>query len=149
MTSDESRRFMENRGAKKTGTAYEVRIERDLFAPAELPWERAVQRGNRDLLDFTGCLPMGWLIGAKALRRKSGETPADKLNDAMLQCRRAVDNLEARGMPAEDVVPVQIIQRPGYETAQHYVVMEARDFLKLVAERRELEHWRAGAGEGL
>src|ERR1700679_217501 len=31
---------------------------------AGLPWDRAPLRGKRDLLDVTGCLPGGWLVGA-------------------------------------------------------------------------------------
>jgi len=35
-----------------------------------LPWDRAPLRGSRDLLDIQGCLPAGFLVGCKAIRRK-------------------------------------------------------------------------------
>ena len=34
-----------------------------------LPWDRAPLRGTRDLLDLQGCLPAGFLVGCKAIRR--------------------------------------------------------------------------------
>lgn len=103
-------------------------------------WDRSALHGAHDLLDITGCLPDGWLIGCKALSRKGNL--GDRLSDAMHQNRRAAVNLD-RHYPGlkvrEDVHTAQVVQRQGYGVGRAYVVMEYDEFLALVEERRK---WR-------
>jgi len=120
---------------KRAGRAFENQIVEHANA-AGFPWDRAPLRGRRDLLDVTGCLPDGWLLGAKSTSR--GVSAAEKLYDAMDQAGRAMAWLADRGAPAGDVVPFQIIQRPGAPVGRSYAVTEYDWFLRLARERREL-----------
>ena len=114
--------------------------ERAIAAEARkhgLPWERRLRTGdNSDMLDIDGPLPDGWLIGGKAVSRRGNL--ADRMSGAMEQCERALANLEQKypGKSA-DVIPVQIVQRQGYQPARAYAVMEYRHLLRLVLMRRE------------
>jgi hypothetical protein len=111
-----------------------------------LPWERAPLRGNRDLLDIQGCLPAGFLVGCKSIRR--GSSFGVKISEAMDQCDRALVNL---GRPAGrdgngrlhvdsgGIVPVQVMQRSGYPAGKSYVVTELDYFLDLAVRRSK---WR-------
>jgi hypothetical protein len=100
---------------------------------AGLPWDRGPLRGRRDLLDVTGCLPGGWLVGAKSANR--GQSAAVKMFDAMDQCERAMAFLEEDGK-AEGVIPWQIIKRPGADVGQAYAVTEFRWMLELCQMRQ-------------
>jgi hypothetical protein len=111
-----------------------------------LPWDRAPLRGTRDLLDLQGCLPAGFLVGCKAIRR--GSTFGTKISEAMDQCDRALINL---GRPAGKdgngrlhvdsggIIPVQVMQRSGYPTGKAYVVTELDYFMDLAVRRLK---WR-------
>jgi len=119
---------------KRAGRSWENQVVE--YANADgFPWDRAPLRGRRDLLDVTGCLPYGWLIGAKSTAR--GVSAAEKLFDAMDQAERAMAWLSERG-PADDVIPFQIIQRSGAPVGRAYAVTEYDWFLRLARERREL-----------
>ena len=108
-----------------------------------LPWTRRLRLGEQgDLLDVDGCLPAGWLVGFKGIRR--GVLMGDRMSDAMNQCDRAMAALaalypggDADGRPVADVIPVQVLQRAGYGTARAYTVMEYGRFLDLVTMRQE------------
>jgi hypothetical protein len=117
---------------KETGTAWERRVV-DFAAGMGLPWDRAPLRGTADLLDVQGCVPMGWLVGAKA--KRMGSDPGDRLSEAMNEARTAWERL---GRPSE-VVPVQVVQRPRYGVSRAFTVMEYADFLWLVLQRQEWE----------
>lgn len=130
---------------KKMGTAWERRVV-EAAQDRGIPWDRAPLRGSRDLLDTTGCLPMGWLVGAKALRRTGAETNLGKrMDEGMKQANRALVNVgELAAQRGQDpdatlagVVPVQVVQRAGYPVLQAYTVMEYRFFLDLVEMRRD------------
>jgi hypothetical protein len=111
-----------------------------------LPWDRAPLRGSHDLLDLTGCLPAGFLVGCKAKRK--GTTFGAKISEAMDQCDRALLNL---GRPAVKdgngrlhvdcggIIPVQVMQRTSYPAGKSYVVTELDYFLDLAARRQK---WR-------
>jgi hypothetical protein len=107
---------------------------------AGLPWDKGPLRGRRDLLDVTGCLPGGWLVGAKSANR--GQSAAVKLFDAMDQCERAMAFLAEDGKD-EGVVPWQIIKRPGAEPARAYAVTEFRWMLELAQLRQSAQERRA------
>lgn len=96
-------------------------------------WQRTRRRARRDLLDVVGSLDDGWLIGAKAVQR--GVPMSRKLWAAMDQCHRAIGFLP-RNIDADDVIPVQVIQRSGAGVGQAYVVTEYDWFLRLAAMRR-------------
>jgi hypothetical protein len=112
-----------------------------------LPWDRAPLRGSRDLLDIQGCLPAGFLVGCKAIRR--GTSFGQKISEAMDQCDRALINLGRPVRPLEGtayaavdcggVVPVQVMQRSGYPPGKAYVVTELDYFLDLAVRRQK---WR-------
>lgn len=123
--------------------------ERRVVAHAQargLPWERRLRLGdNHDLLDVDGCLPMGWLVGAKSIRR--GVTVAQKISEGMDQCDRALINI---GRPYDKygrtghvlvdsggIIPVQVMQRSGFPPGKAYVVTEYDYFLDLAVMRRE------------
>ena len=107
-------------------------------------WDRAPRRGNRDLLDVTGCQSDGWLIGCKAMSRA---TLSDRLSDAMNQCRAALANFERMYPGHKDVIPVQILKRRNHRTGRAYVVMEFDDFLRLAEMRRDWEVERAALSD--
>jgi hypothetical protein len=111
-----------------------------------LPWDRAPLRGSRDLLDIQGCLPGGFLVGCKAIRR--GTSFGQKISEAMDQCDRALVNLGRPGtrnahghlvVMSGGVVPVQVMQRSGYHPGKAYVVTELDYFLDLAVRRQK---WR-------
>jgi len=111
-----------------------------------LPWDRAPLRGTRDLLDMQGCLPGGWLVGCKAIRR--GTAFGQKISEAMDQCDRALLNLghphtrDGNGrilVASQGIVPVQVMQRSGYPAGKAYVVTELDYFLDLAVRRQK---WR-------
>lgn len=121
--------------------------ERRIVAHAQerdLPWERRLRLGdNHDLLDVDGCLPMGWLIGAKSISR--GVTFGAKISEAMDQCDRALLNI---GRPARregrrvlvdsgGIIPVQVMQRAGYPVGKAYAVTEYDYLLDLAVQRQE------------
>lgn len=130
--------------AGRTGATWE-RIVADWFMDAGLPWDRMVQRGNHDLLDLTGTLPAGFLVGCKGIRR--GTAFGEKISGAMDQCDRALLNLghphlTVRGRPiveSNGIIPVQVMQRSGYPVAKSYTVMQTGHFLDLVQRRLK---WR-------
>lgn len=98
-------------------------------------WDLAPLRGSRDLLDVNGCVPDGWLIGGKAVAR--GVSAAEKLSAAMDQAERALHNLQRRSGVSDDVIPFQILQRPGATPQRAYAVTEYQWFLKLATMRRK------------
>lgn len=103
-------------------------------------WDKAPLRGARDLLDVTGCLPAGWLIGAKALA--NGTRLDQRISDALDQAHRAVENLAKPGpgvvsVNADDVIPWQIMQRRGHPVGQAYAVTEYDWMLRLCELRRD------------
>jgi hypothetical protein len=110
-----------------------------------LPWDRAPLRGARDLLDIQGCLPAGFLVGCKAIRR--GTSFGLKISEAMDQCDRALVNLgkeytKVNGrlhVTSAGIVPVQVMQRSGYPPGKAYVVTELDYFLDLAVRRQK---WR-------
>lgn len=110
-----------------------------------LPWDRAPLRGSRDLLDIQGCLPAGFLVGCKAIRR--GTAFGAKISEAMDQCDRALVNLgrpvtvtgRGRVIDCGGIVPVQVMQRSGYPPGKAYVVTELDYFLDLAVRRQK---WR-------
>lgn len=108
--------------AGRAGPAWERTVADYAASPQfGLPWDRAPLRGTRDLLDLQGCLPAGFLVGCKAIRRfKSFEQFAEefaekhlaypsqqesyaagqksatfgaKISEAMDQCDRALVNI--------------------------------------------------------
>lgn len=119
-----------NNTPRETGTAWERRVA-DYAAAKGLPWDRAPLRGTADLLDIQGSLVMGWLVGCKAKRKGSG----DRLSEAMTEARKAW----VRAGSEPWVIPVQIIQRPGYPVGKSFTVMETDDFLQIVMMRRAQE----------
>ncbi len=123
---------------KRAGTAWERKVA-DYAQAHGLPWDRAPLRGSRDLLDLQGCLPGGWLVGCKGIKR--GVNMGDRMSEAMRQCERALVNLEhARPVGYRaDVIPVQVMQRSGYPVGKAYVVASYDDFLRLAAIRQECE----------
>lgn len=110
-----------------------------------LPWERRLRLGdNHDLLDLDGCLPGGWLIGAKSIRR--GVAFGQKISEAMDQCDRALVNIgrphqrNGHGYVLVDsggIIPVQVMQRSGYPVGKAYAVTEYDYFLDLAVMRQE------------
>lgn len=116
----------------ETWKAWERRIAAEARAHG-LSWERRLRGGDHDdLLDIDGPLPMGLLIGGKALSRTGNL--ADRLSDSMLQCDRAMVNL-SKLYPAlvDDVVPFQIVQRQGFTVGDAYAVTKYRHILR---------HWK-------
>jgi hypothetical protein len=123
---------------KEAGTRYE-RIIADYCTEHGLPWDRASLRGGNDLLDLAGCLPMGWLVGCKSIKR--GVPMSERLFSAMDQCHAAKDSLArlaAAGklaLPDREVIPVQVMRRAGAPTGRSYVVTELDWFLNLAQQR--------------
>lgn len=120
---------------KRAGRAWESAIVAHANENG-MTWDKAPLRGRRDLLDVTGCLPGGWLVGAKAKAR--GTSAAARLTDAMDQAARALEHLPASarslGFTAPDVadvIPWQIIQRPGADVGRAYAVTEYDHMLRL------------------
>jgi hypothetical protein len=126
-------------GPKRAGRAWENAVVAEAQA-AGLPWDKAPLRGSRDLLDVTGCLPGGWLVGAKSANR--GQSAAVKLFDAMDQAERAMAVLAEDGKD-DGVIPWQIIKRPGAEVGQAYAVTEYRWMLELALLRQAAQEKRA------
>ena len=136
----------------RTGPTWERRVA-DHCAAAGLPWDRAILRGAHDLLDLTGTIPAGFLIGCKGIRR--GTEFGQKISEAMDQCDRALLNLNhyLPGPPRQftqdghghmivesnGIIPVQIMQRSGYPTGKAYAVTQL-DYLLDLAVRRQ--KWR-------
>lgn len=129
----------------RTGSMWE-RIVADHANSAGLPWDRAPLRGTHDLLDMQGCLPGGWLVGCKGIRR--GTEFGTKISEAMDQCDRALLNLgrphtrDGNGRVLIDcggIVPVQVMQRSGYPAGKAYVVTEFDYFIDLALRRQK---WR-------
>ena len=75
MAADHRRAGAEVSGvAGRAGPAWERTVADYAAERYGLPWDRAPLRGARDLLDLQGCLPAGFLVGCKAIRRvKSAE----------------------------------------------------------------------------
>ena len=138
--------------AGRTGATWE-RIVADRAQEAGLPWERAPLRGNHDLLDIQGCLPGGWMVGCKGIRR--GTEFGAKISAAMDQCDRALLNLrhpyigEGNGytttgqgkiiVASNGIIPVQVMQRSGFPVDKAYVVLQFGHFLDLAVRRQK---WR-------
>jgi hypothetical protein len=124
---------------KRAGRAWENMVVSRAQA-AGLPWDRAPLRGRRDLLDVTGCLPGGWLVGAKSSNR--GTSAAVKIADAMDQCRRAMAVLEEDDQ-ADGVIPFQVIRRPNAHIDRSYAVTEYGWLLDLCLSRQAAREARA------
>lgn len=97
-------------------------------------WQRTRRRGARDLLDVVGCIDDGWLIGCKGVQR--GVSMNRKLWAAMDQAHRAMVYLP-RDVDAGQIIPLQVIQRPGVPVGQAYAVTEYDWFLQLADMRRK------------
>jgi len=109
-----------------------------------MTWDLAPLRGTRDLLDVTGCLPGGWLVGAKAVARDA--SASRKLPAAMDQAARALEHLPAAarslgfaGAAVSAVIPWQVIQRHGAEPGRAYAVTE---FDHMLAIARMRDEWK-------
>lgn len=129
------------RAPKRAGREWERAIVAYANETAGTTWDHGPLRGRRDLLDVTGCIPGGWLVGAKSKER--GVSPFRKISEAMDQGARALEHLPeaARalgfGAPAHDVIPWQILQRPGAPVGRAYAVTEFDHMLTLVRLRRD------------
>lgn len=116
---------------KRAGRAWEKTIVE--YANGHgMSWDMAPLRGRRDLLDVTGCLPAGWLVGAKSVQR--GVSAAERLAEATDQGQRALDNLPGG---RADVIPWQVIQRPGAATSRAYAVTEYSHMIRLCQMREK------------
>ena len=141
--------------ADRYGAAWERKIADYAHDRHKLPWDKGSTRGRKDLLDITGCLDMGWLIGGKAIHQ--GVSFGTRVSEAMAQCDRALVNA---GRPATEhraarggghylvvdngrIVPVQVMQRSGFPVGKAYVVTQYDYFLSLVVERAN--GWQAAA----
>lgn len=140
--------------AGRAGQQYERNVADYAAQTWGLPWDRQILRGASDLLDLTGTLPSGFLVGCKAKRR--GTEFGAKISEAMDQCDRAMLNLN-RFLPEDQwaaqsrngnghliitpngIVPVQVMQRTGYPIGKHYVVTQLDYFLDLAVRRSK---WR-------
>ena len=120
-------------GPNRAGREWENKVI-DHAAEHGYDWQRPRRRGRRDLLDVNGCIEDGWLIGCKAVQR--GVPMTKKLWAAMDQCHRAMGYLP-RNINAEQVIPLQVIQRPGVGVGQAYAVTEYDWFLRLADMRRK------------
>ena len=132
--------------AGRAGPTWERTVADYAVGRYGLPWDRAPLRGTRDLLDLQGCLPAGFLVGCKAIRR--GVQFGAKISEAMDQCDRALVNIgrpssrDGNGRLLVDcggIVPVQVMQRSGYPPGKAYVVTELDYFLDLAVRRQK---WR-------
>lgn len=116
---------------KRAGRAWEITVVDHANASGRM-WDRAPLRGRRDLLDVTGCLPGGWLVGAKGVQ--NGVSAAKKLSEAADQSERALDNLPHH-YNRDEVIPWQIIQRPNAPVGRAYAVTDYDYMLKICAMR--------------
>lgn len=105
---------------KRAGRVWENKVVEHANS-AGFSWDRAPLRGRRDLLDVTGTLAEGLLIGCKAVEK--GVPMSSKLWAAMEQCRRALEHLPRNVDPA-GILPVQVIQRSGADVGEAYAVTE-------------------------
>lgn len=119
---------------KRAGREWEMRVAAEARAAGFTRWDVAPLRGRRDLLDITGCIPDGWLIGAKSVQR--GVPMSSKLWDAMDQAAAALGHLPRSVDPAA-VFPFQIIQRTGAQIGQAYAVTQFDWLLRLARERHQ------------
>lgn len=124
---------------KRAGRAWEKAVA-DYANEHGYKWDLAPLRGRRDLLDLTGTLTDGYLVGAKGVQK--GVSAAERLAESMDQARRAMDNLPGairalgfRELVIDDVVPWQVIQRPGAPTGRAYAVTELGFMLQLRSRR--------------
>ncbi len=112
-----------------------------------IEWDIAKQRGRLDLLDLTGCIGQGWLIGCKAIHR--GVPIGTRMWEAMDQANRAMANL-AKIPPGtlarpEHVIPFQLLMRPRGKGSdgspgKAYAVTEY-DYLLELARLRAEQGW--------
>lgn len=119
---------------KRAGRDWEKQVAAAGQAAGFRAWDVAPLRGRRDLLDITGCIPDGWLIGAKSVQR--GVPMSAKLWAAMDQAAAALGNLPRSTDPA-GITPVQVVQRSGQPIGRAYAVTELDWFLRLAVERRQ------------
>lgn len=119
---------------KRAGREWEKKVAAAGQAAGFKAWDIAPLRGRRDLLDITGCIPDGWLIGAKSVQR--GVPMSAKLWDAMDQAAAALGHLPRSVDPA-GIIPVQVIQRTGTGIGQAYAVTQYDWLLRLALERRQ------------
>lgn len=122
---------------KRAGRAWERDVVRHAQDRGFTGWDQAPLRGRRDLLDVTGCLPAGLLVGCKAI--ETGVTMSSKLWDSMDQCHRAMAHLPRTVDPAA-ITPVQVIQRRNATVGAAYAVTEWNWFLDLAAELTSLRN---------
>jgi hypothetical protein len=132
---------------KRAGRVWEASIITYANTEYGMRWDKGPLRGARDLLDVTGCLPAGWLVGAKAKER--GTTGGYRLTDAMDQAARALDNVPkvARSLgfaapDVADVIPWQVFQRPGSPVGRAYAVTEFDHMLRICQMRYDWDQER-------
>jgi hypothetical protein len=135
--------------AREIGTEAERKVVEAATADG-LDWDRGALRGTADLLDIQGGLRDGWLIGVKALTRKSKADDekrtanlANRMSEGAAQCKRAMVNLrKLRADFADGVYPLQIVQKQGRPVLDWYAVFDVRAYFDLVHELRELRALR-------
>lgn len=121
---------------KRAGRKFEIEVVDHAQATGFPGWDRAPLRGRRDLLDVTGCLASGVLVGCKAI--EPGVPMNTKLWRAMDQAHRAMEHLPRTVDPAT-VTPWQIIQRRNADgIGSSYAVTELDWMLRQTAELAEL-----------
>jgi len=125
---------------KRAGRAWELTVV-DYANASGRTWDRAPLRGRRDLLDVTGCLPAGWLVGAKGVQ--NGVSAAKKLSEAADQSERALDNLP-HPYNRDEVIPWQIVQRPNAPVGRAYAVTDYNHMLQICAMRETWEKAQEG-----
>lgn len=121
----------------RAGAEYERDVAKYARSHGFPEWERRRGQGpGRDLLDLTGMLGDGWIIGCKSLER--GVDAGRRLNSAVTQNRLAIATLAERGTPTTGIIPVQILLRRSWPIGDSYAVTTYDKILELAAERREL-----------